>query len=173
MSEEALEVALLELGLVCDVEVEACQLGYFSGCGRELVLNDVLHLVQPGLLQVVGGLSDRGSLNLLKFVHFHGLRHIWIVNILRSNIVALLADLLLGFYHLVVAGERAETEGSENFVEVVLRDPDHAEVRSCFLLWRWRQVEFPSDQVVLLVRAVFVEDDLVHCLREVSAHLVQ
>jgi hypothetical protein len=172
LHQESLHVRLLIVSLVCNVEVEPAKSGAI-GLLREVSLDDLLKLVEPGLLQVIAGLGDARGLNLLELVNLHCLGDVGVVDIFGGNIIALLSDLLLSADNLIVAGKRVETEGGEYFVEVVLWNPDHAEVGGGLLLWGWGKVKLTGDEVVLLVGAVLVEDDLVHGLGKVDRNLVE
>jgi hypothetical protein len=110
---------------------------------------------------------------LLKFVDFHSLSHVWVVDVLGSDVVALFADLLLSSDNFIVTGESSEAELSKNFVVVVLRDLYHSKIWSWFSFNRWWQIQFTGDKVVLLIRAVLVKNNLVHRLAEIYVDLIQ
>lgn len=68
----------------------------------EVVLDDFLNLVHPGLSQVIRGLGNRGTLDLLELIDSHSLGDVWVVDVLHEYIVTLFSDLLLGSDNLVL-----------------------------------------------------------------------
>lgn len=58
-------------------------------------------------------------------------------------------------------------------MEVVLGDPDHTEEGGGLLLWGRGKVQLASDEVVLLVGTMLVEDNLIHGLGKVDGNLVE
>ena len=90
-------------------------------------LNDLLDLGHPCLLQIVGGLGDRGGLDLVKVIDAHRVVDVRVENVTFSDIVALLSDLLLGTDNLVLDLEGLEAVLRECLRKGVLRhwDADH------------------------------------------------
>jgi len=98
LSKELLEFAhLVGLlgGLVEAVpwSTELLSLGRILG---KVGLDDVLDLVDPGLLEIVGDLTSGRALNLLELTDSHRLGDVGVVDVLLKDVVALLADLLHG-----------------------------------------------------------------------------
>jgi hypothetical protein len=85
----------------------------------EVCFDNLLEFVEPGFFQVVAGLGDAGGLNLFEFVHLHGLGYIGVVDVFGRHVIALLPDVLLSPYNLIVARQGFKAELGENLVEVV------------------------------------------------------
>lgn len=137
----------------------------------EIALDDLFDLVYPSLLEVVADLRDGALLDLVELVDLHGFGDVRVVDVLGPDIVALLADLLHGSDRLVLVQDGVEIELVERVREVVLRDLDHALLRSRPLDSLLRQVQRVNDQVAFGLLHVLVEDDLVHRLGKLKVDL--
>jgi hypothetical protein len=83
---------------------------------------------------------------LLELNHLHGLRDVWIVDILHKNIIALLSDLLHGSDRLILVQDRVEAEVRELFREVMRWNSNHTIVRSLSLLFFLWHVQRTGDE---------------------------
>lgn len=93
-----------------------------------------------------------------------------VVDASEPGIIALLPNDLHGLDDLVLVEHRVEAELRELLGEVVRRDV-YQTVVGLLLGWRVRrQGQVAHNQVVVLVSHVFIEDYLVHTLREVEVH---
>ena len=140
-----------------------------------VLLDNLLDLGDPCLLQVVGSLRYRGCLDLVEVVHFDRVSDVGVENVSLGHIVALLADVLLGTDDLILDLKCLKAVLRESFGEGVtgLRNADHTEVWGGALLLGGRQVELTSDQVGALFVEMLVKDDVVHRLGEVAIDLVE
>ena len=171
LNKESLKVALLILSLIGHLQVESAQTLRF--CLAEIRLNYFFKLVEPSFLQVVTGLSNARCLNLFKFINFHSLSHVGVIDVLGSDVVALFADLLLSTDDFVVTGQCSEAEFSKHLVVVVLRDLNHSKKWSWFSFYGWWKIKLSGNKVVLLIEAVLVKNDLVHRFAEIHIDLIQ
>jgi len=118
-------------------------------------------------------LRDARGLDLDEFINLHSLGDVGVEDILDSNFIALLADILLGANNLILDLESLAAVFGELLREVVRRDTDHSKVRSFLLSSGLRKVELSSDEAGALVAEMLVEDDSVHRLCEVDVDFVK
>ena len=140
-----------------------------------VLLDDLLDLGDPSLLEIVGALRNGGCLDLVEVVNGHRVVDVGVEHITLGDIVALLADLLLGADDLILDLEGLERVLREGFGERVAgrRDRDHSHVRGLSLLLGRGQHELTGDKVGALLVQMLVEDDVVHGLGEVGVDLVE
>lgn len=145
LGQELFKLALLIgffVGLV-EVEPSSSTSGspysrFVGSLSSEARLDDLLDLVDPGLLEEVAGLRDARGLNLVEFVYLHRLGDVGVVHILHSHFIALLTDLLLSANDLIFDLEGLAAVLGEGFWEVVRGDGDHAVVGSILRLGSFR-----------------------------------
>jgi len=118
-------------------------------------------------------LRDARGLDLDEFVNLHSLGDVGVEDVLDSNFIALLADILLGANNLILDLESLAAVFGELLREVVRRDADHSKVRSFLLSSGLRKVELSSDEAGALVAEMLVEDDSVHRFCEVDVDFVK
>lgn len=118
-------------------------------------------------------MRDARGLDLDEFVNLHSLGDVGVEDVLDSNFIALLADILLGANNLILDLESLAAVFGELLREVVRRDADHSKVRSFLLSSGLRKVELSSDEAGALVAEMLVEDDSVHRFCEVDVDFVK
>ena len=99
LDEELLQFADLVGFLVRLSEVEPASLALWSLL--IVLLDDLLDLGDPRLLKVVGGLGYRRGLDLVEVIHSHRVVDVGVEDVTLRDVIALLADLLLGLDNLV------------------------------------------------------------------------
>jgi len=105
---------------------------------REVSLDYIFDLIDPGFFQVVWNLASGWFLDLLEFSYSHRFCDIWIVDVFQKHIIALFSDFLHCSDRLIFIQDWVKAEIGEFLWEVVSRNINHAHMWcfSCsFLLW--------------------------------------